>query len=88
MIRRDLTCRCAGAAIMAASCTSAQLEIGGAPAAVAYFLACIAGIVLAINGQHVLTVIRAERRGHALTAAAIHAARLRRRAAQPFEERR
>lgn len=71
---------------MAAGCAVAQLQIG-APATFACFLIGIAGIVLMANGQHVLTVVRAERRGHALTAGAIHAARLRRQAVRADGER-
>ena len=83
-----MICRAGGAGLMVASCLAAHAGIGGAAAALVYFAAALAGIVLVVNGQHVLTVLRAERRGHALTARAVHDGRVRRRASRPGQERR
>jgi hypothetical protein len=44
-----------------------------------HFLAAIAGLVLMVNGKRLAVFFQAERRGHCDTAAAVHAARLRRR---------
>ena len=80
MTRRDMVWRGLGTATIAASFAAAQLEIGGEAAGLVYFLAAVVGIVLTINGPRVATVFRAERRGHALTAEVVHAARVRRQA--------
>ena len=80
MTRRNLAWRGAGALLMGSSAVAGQLGIGGPSAGLAYFVAALFGIVLMANGHHVLTVLRAERRGHGLTPQAVHAARVRRRA--------
>ena len=87
MTRRNMLWRGAGAMMMAAGCVVARLEIGGQAAGFGYFLLAVAGLVLVINGHRVLTVLRAERRGHAFTAAAVHAARVRRQASAVSERR-
>ncbi len=88
MTRRDMVWRGLGAATIAVSYAAAQFEIGGKAAGIGYFLAAVAGIVLTINGPRVATVFRAERRGHALTAEAVHAARVRRQAARRAQDAR
>lgn len=82
MTRRDMIWRGAAALVMLGSGVAAQMEVGGTNAAVGFFLLSLAAIIVMVNGHHVLTAIRAERRGHALTAEAVHAARVRRRAAR------
>ena len=87
MSRRDMMWRGAGALLMGASCFAAQTGVGRGPAAITCFAAAIAGIVLMVNGHHVLTVLRAERRGHGSTAASVHAARINRRSGRRDEGR-
>lgn len=43
-----------------------------------WFFVALGGVVLMLNGKHLVQALRAERRGHPYTAEAIHAARLRR----------
>lgn len=43
-----------------------------------WFLVALGGVVLMLNGKHLVQALRAERRGHYHTAEAIHAARMRR----------
>lgn len=43
-----------------------------------WFLVALGGVVLMLNGKHLIQALRAERRGHYHTAEAIHAARVRR----------
>ncbi|WP_294275413.1 hypothetical protein [uncultured Sphingomonas sp.] len=43
-----------------------------------WFFVALGGVVLMLNGKHLVQAVRAERRGHPYTAEAIHAARIRR----------
>lgn len=78
MTGRDLMWRTAGAVLFAGGCAASLMARDGSPWAL-HFAAAIIGIVLMLNGKRVGVVIRAERRGHCDTAAAVHAARIRRR---------
>ncbi|USI72491.1 hypothetical protein [Sphingomonas morindae] len=80
MRRRDRAWRAAGAALLTFSCVAGRMDVGGPVAVLAAFAGAVLGVILLVNGHHVQTAMRAERRGHALTAEVIHAARLRRRA--------
>lgn len=79
MTGRDLVWRTAGACLFVGGCAASTIARDGSPLVVLYFLVAILGIVLVLNGKRVAVVIQAERRGHCNTAAAIHAARVRRR---------
>lgn len=79
MTVRDLTWRSAGALLFAGGSTTSLWARDGSPWVLLHFVAAIIGIVLMLNGKRVGVVIRAERRGHCDTAAAVHAARIRRR---------
>jgi hypothetical protein len=79
MTGRDLMWRTAGGLLFAGGCAASLLARDGSPWALLRFAAAIIGIVLVLNGKGVGVVIRAERRGHCDTAAAVHAARIRRR---------
>lgn len=79
MTGRDICWRVVGAALTIAACTAAKVGgTEGSPLILVYFAGAILGIVLLFNGKMVMTVWRAERSGHQDTAAAIHAARVRR----------
>lgn len=79
MTGRDLVWRTAGACLFVCACAASKIARDGSPWVVLDFLVAILGIVLVLNGKRVAVAIRAERRGHCNTAAAIHAARARRR---------
>jgi hypothetical protein len=79
MTARDLAWRGSGLALSVGGCAVSLLDRGGSPLTVLYFLVTIAGIVLMLNGKRVAVAVKAERRGHCDTAAAIHAGRIRRR---------
>lgn len=78
MTRRDMAWRAAGLTFSVGGCAASMLHRSGSPLTLLYFLAAIIGIVLVLNGKRVATALKAERRGHWNTAAAIHARRVRR----------
>lgn len=78
MTGRDLVWRAAGACLFVGGCTASAIARDGSPWVGLHFLIAVLGIVLVLNGKRVAVAIRAERRGHCNTAAAVHAARLRR----------
>ena len=59
------------------SCAAA-MGLGEAPLAIPFFPLALLGLVLMTHGKRVATALRAERRGHGLTADVIHAERIRR----------
>lgn len=77
MTRRDILWRAAGAVLMVAACGAAVAMEGSALVIIALPVALI-GLTLIVNGKHVATAFRAERRGHYRTAEVIHAERVRR----------
>lgn len=78
MTRRDLAWRLGGVALTAGACTACLL-LDRSPLMVPLFVVALLGLPLMVHGKRVPQVLRAERRGHALTAGAVHAARLRAR---------
>nr|WP_246617250.1 hypothetical protein [Sphingomonas yunnanensis] len=60
------------------ACTACLL-LDRSPLMMPLFVVALLGLPLMIHGKRVAQVLRAERRGHALTAGALHAARLRAR---------
>ncbi len=77
MTKRDAMWRAIGAALFVTSCVWAAAMEGSALIVLLLPLA-LAGLTLMINGKRVVTALRAERRGHIHTAAAIHSQRMRR----------
>lgn len=75
MTARDLRWRSAGIVLGIAGCVGSVLDRDGSPLTIGYFLLAITGIVMLLNGKRVGIALRAERRGHGDTAAAIHARR-------------
>ncbi|MBW6530931.1 hypothetical protein KZ820_09300 [Sphingomonas sp. RRHST34] len=78
MTRRDLAWRLSGVMLTGGAC-SACLLLDRSPLMVPLFVVALLGLPLMVHGKRVAQVLRAERRGHALTAAAVHTARLRAR---------
>lgn len=78
MTRRDHAWRLGGLALTVGACT-ACLSLDRSPLMVPLFVVALLGLPLMLHGKRVAQVLRAERRGHALTAGAVHAARLRAR---------
>jgi hypothetical protein len=79
MTRRDARWRAAGAMLGSGAC-AASVMLDGSPLMIVLFPLALLGLVLTINGKRVVTALRAERRGHGHTAAAIHARRVGQRA--------
>ena len=78
MTRLDLRWRGMGALLFAGSCAAPAFDL--APGWIVFpFAAAFVGLVLMLHGKRVAVTIRAERRGHRDTAAAIHAMRNRSR---------
>lgn len=72
MTRRDLAWRLSGVVLTAGACTACLL-LDRSPLMVPLFDLALLGLPLMVHGKHVAQVLRAERHGHALTAAAVHA---------------
>lgn len=79
MTRRDLRWRAAGALLFAGGCAGPLLSAAGSAWVILHSALAIIGLVLMANGKRVVVIFQAERRGHCDTAAAVRAARLRRR---------
>ncbi|MBB3912612.1 hypothetical protein [Sphingomonas desiccabilis] len=83
MTGRDLRWRAAGLLVSAAACAGTFFHRDGSPLTIVSFLLAIVGIVLMLHGKRVAVALRAERRGHCQTAAAIHTQRMRRQERRP-----
>lgn len=77
MTRRDRIWRGVGVILAVGACGVAAAMDRSALAVMVFPIALL-GLTLMINGKRVVVALRAERRGHAHTAEAIHAVRLRR----------
>ena len=79
MTRRDLRWRAMGALLFVGACAAQSFDLVAAGWIIFPFAAAFVGLVLMLHGKRVAVTIRAERRGHRNTAAAIHAMRNRSR---------
>jgi len=77
MTKRDILWRGIGLALCVGTC-SVAVAMDGSARAMLVFPFALLGLTLAINGKRVIIALRAERHGHARTAEAIHAVRVRR----------
>jgi hypothetical protein len=79
MTRRDRRWRIAGLALASTGCLGRLFDHDGSSLTALWMAAAVAGIILALSGNRLLILMRAERHGHPAMAAAIHQRRRRRR---------
>lgn len=79
MTRRDRRWRMAGLALALTGCLGRLFDQDGSSLTALWMGAAVAGIILALSGNRLFILMRAERHGHPAMAAAIHQRRRRRR---------